>query len=644
MAKSSGNQRQKIMKRIYSFAFAAIAILSAASCQKELVNAPEADTNAAPFSFIAEREAETKTVLVEGKSTYWTPGDKVSAIDSEGKAVGFTSFDYPDISKELSATSKVAFFYSPSYSIPADLKIHAIYPNKTGEFGYTMVDGVINNLRIAGTQTAVAGSFDPAYAVAYAYGEVNEDLSIPTLTFKNIHSLVKFTIGGETAPKTVTLTNNGFQAIAGLFTYDPSKPDVTTSDMWSDDAKKINLIPAEGDSFKVGETYYIAFRAGCNLDNLTLSFDDKPVYVKSGTVEPAPLNKIFNIGVVEFPEESNDEDKPEYQPDFAECIWSYSSDSNPWWTGVLNNGEANMDRTAATDGEYVYIVKASTSGAGIYAINIEDPSVVKTVNTEGVTGGYFPTSCVRTIYDPTTNKHILIASAMGMNTGETVNIYAWENGIDAAPTVMCSTWTIPYWASRRFGDFFTVCGDWTKGELWFRSMTSCTVARYNIINGVLQKPGSPDGFGNLATDIVEMGSLYRYSMTSTHGLVVTPTVAKYIGLNDGIEVEFQRKDVTYNKCFGFAQFEINSKKYIAYTRMETAAKGKLVIIENAKDDLKAALEDNWVIFEQPIHNTDIELQLWSGNTMANCSAVEKDGQIYIIAHQQNVGLSVFKVK
>ena len=56
------------MKKNYSFVFAAIAILSAASCQKELVNAPETDTtNAAPFSFIAEREAETKTVLVEGK-------------------------------------------------------------------------------------------------------------------------------------------------------------------------------------------------------------------------------------------------------------------------------------------------------------------------------------------------------------------------------------------------------------------------------------------------------------------------------------------------------------------------------------------------------------------------------------------------
>ena len=50
------------MKKIYSFVLAAVAILSAASCQKEIV-APEADSNATAFSFVAEREAD---VAVQG--------------------------------------------------------------------------------------------------------------------------------------------------------------------------------------------------------------------------------------------------------------------------------------------------------------------------------------------------------------------------------------------------------------------------------------------------------------------------------------------------------------------------------------------------------------------------------------------------
>lgn len=286
------------------------------------------------------------------------------------------------------------------------------------------------------------------------------------------------------------------------------------------------------------------------------------------------------------------------------------------------------------------VVKADTAGPGIYAIEIANPSNVKEVNVDGVSGGYFPTACVRTIYNPSTGKYILLASAMGMNAGEAVNIYAWENGIDAAPTVMCSTWAIPGWAPRRFGDFFTVCGDWAKGELWFRSQSSCTVARYSIVDGVLQHPGSPDGFGNLAADVVAMGSLYRYSMTSTHGLVVTPEVARYVGLNDGVEVAIN-SDLTFNKCYGFVPFAHNGKNYIAYTRMESAAKGHLVIIEDAALDLKAALEAHTVAFETPIYNTEITLSCWSGNTMASCAVAQKDGKTYVMAQQQNVACVVY---
>ena len=100
------------MKKIYSFVFAAIAILSAASCQKEIINAPEVDTDAVPFSFVAERDAETKTVLVNGKSTWWTPGDKVSAFDADGKAQTFIGYAGPGVA--LQTNSPQALFYNPS--------------------------------------------------------------------------------------------------------------------------------------------------------------------------------------------------------------------------------------------------------------------------------------------------------------------------------------------------------------------------------------------------------------------------------------------------------------------------------------------------------------------------------------------------
>ena len=332
--------------------------------------------------------------------------------------------------------------------------------------------------------------------------------------------------------------------------------------------------------------------------------------------------------------------------EFATLLWKKASGANsdPWWTGMIADGVANMDRNAATDGEYAYVAKAGAEVADIYAIEIANPANVKKVNMTGVEGGYFPTACVRTMYNPTTGKYVLIASAMGMNAGEIVAIYAWENGIDAAPTVLCNNWTIPSWAPRRFGDFFTVCGDWTKGELWFRSQSSCTVARYSIVNGVLQNPGSPDGFGNIASDVVAMGSLYRYSMTDAYGLVVTPEVAKYVGLNDGAEVALSLAEgLTYNKCYGFTPFVHKGKNYIAYTRMETAAKGKLVIIADNTANFKEALEANEVVYESYLHDTDITLSCWSGNTMASCSVCVLADKTIIVAQQQNVGISAFQL-
>ena len=203
------------MKKIYSFVFAAIAILSAASCQKEIINAPEVDTDAVPFSFVAERDAETKTVLVNGKSTWWTPGDKVSAFDADGKEVLFNAFK-ADNSGVLSENSPKALFYTASYSIPEDYNIVAIYPYREGNA--TIENGVINNLRIAGTQQAVAGSFDPAFGVAYAKGIVTDPQTPPELKFENIHTLVKFTIAeGSDVPSTISLKSFASRMCVGLF-------------------------------------------------------------------------------------------------------------------------------------------------------------------------------------------------------------------------------------------------------------------------------------------------------------------------------------------------------------------------------------------------------------------------------------------
>ena len=339
-------KKEKIMKRIYSFVFAAIAILSAAYCQKEIV-APEADSNATAFSFVAEREAETRTTLVNGKSTYWTPGDKVSAFDSKGTAVTFAT--------AITENSASALFACESFSIPSNGTIHAVYPAKSD--ATLGADGVIGILRVAGTQKAVAGSFDPAYAVAYAKGQVTDPTTPPALQFTNIHSLVKFTVGGDKAPGTVVLNNGGERNIAGQFSYDTNTGKIVQNpDMG---AKAITLTPAEGDSFKVGETYYIVVIGGGNFANISLAFDGEVVKTVEGAKYAEEsnnllLNKIIDFGTVQFPSEEPAD--PEFETDFAKRLWGKYAPNGDGWIVM---GAGNLDRGMAMDNQYLYVSKST---------------------------------------------------------------------------------------------------------------------------------------------------------------------------------------------------------------------------------------------------------------------------------------------
>ena len=295
------------MKKIYSLALAAVAILSAASCQKELAN--DNLTEGGDFTVTAT-VAATKTVMdADTKTIYWTPGDKITLFDSENKTVSFST----DITSNAT-TAK--FTNDAEFNAPASLL--AIYPAKAD----AAYDGTtITLLRIAGTQTAVAGSFDPAYAVA-----VGQEAEEGVLKFSNVHSLFKFTVGGEKAPAQVVLTNGGARNIAGQFSYDVTNGKIGQNPDLG--AKAITLNPAADQSFKVGETYYIAVIGGGNFANVTLAFDGVVVKKVEGAkyadeTNNFLVNKIIDLGTVGFPVE-NPDDTP-VEPIEATLVQAFQS-------------------------------------------------------------------------------------------------------------------------------------------------------------------------------------------------------------------------------------------------------------------------------------------------------------------------------
>ena len=635
------------MKRIYSFVFAAIAILSAASCQKEIV-APEADSNATAFSFVAEREAETKTTLVNGKSTYWTPGDKVSAFDSKGTAVTFAT--------AITENSASALFACESFSIPGNGTIHAVYPAKPdAKLG---ADGVIGILRVGGTQKAVAGSFDPEFAVAYAKGQVTDLTTPPALQFTNIHSLVKFTIGGDKAPGTVVLTNGGARNIAGQFSYNTNNGQIIQNpDMG---AKTITLTPAKGDSFKVGETYYIAVIGGGNFANITLTFDETVVKTVSGAkyadeTNNFLLNKIIDFGTVQFP--SEEPEKPELAFN-VERVWGfYSTPETKWWAGIADGFKGSWfggDTSIAMDDEYVYI-PFGTGTAGIYKVNIKTKEI-STLPVDGISGGTYPTSCARMVKntDPNINggKDILLVSNLALS-GEPLKFYAYVNGTENAPIVAYNLG-----AARRFGDKFSVSGTWQSGIIWLRSnQASPLEAVIPINNGALQTWIDPYRITNSDDNCISEISWYPVSDNRKADYCLMSTTSDQgvhlmSGCSTAGAATEYAKYPALAKTFGYNFFEYDGEKYIAWTSLKFGNNmPRLQIIKgdgSSVESLNNALtnyEAN-LIAEFAISNEENDLTKAGSSaskTLCDCAVRVIGDEVYIAALGEECGLSLIKI-
>ena len=113
-------KNQRIMKKIYSYVIAAAAMLAAASCQEIVepaVKGPEA------FSLTAVAGVDTKTTLVDGVKTYWTPGDELTVFDANGQNQKFVT--------AITEPAGSAVFSTETFAMPEDMNnavLLAIYP------------------------------------------------------------------------------------------------------------------------------------------------------------------------------------------------------------------------------------------------------------------------------------------------------------------------------------------------------------------------------------------------------------------------------------------------------------------------------------------------------------------------------------
>ena len=324
------------------------------------------------------------------------------------------------------------------------------------------------------------------------------------------------------------------------------------------------------------------------------------------------------------------------------------------WPGFSKN----LDRCATMDEDYIYVAKQGSGEKGVWAIPLDgDLSKAKDVCMDGIeSAGTHYTSCVRTILNPATGKHILLLCNLALTGGDHLYLYAYENGIDAAPTKLLYDYTLPTWAERRFGDFFTVVGDWDNGYVWFRTNTSgaSTTARWTIKNGKLTNQ-TPDGFNYGYGASQGKGSFYQYDMSAKSAILVTPTIGLFYDLNAASGILWDHTDQSVMcRMFGITPFEYEGTKYIAYTKMknDNAARSWVKIIEDmgSAEQFLASLEADKVVYQAAVQIEEEGASVnvmpgatFSDQTSANCAVIVKEDGVYIMAHHHNVGLSLFKM-
>ena len=165
-----------------------LTIFCLTSCVDQM-HAPETDDPEDLTSYTAYMEGTDVKSVLDGNISLWKGQEDIHVIGKNGSAKFSASVD----GQSQSAT----FNYAGSGSWN-EKEVLAIYPYGAGNHSGDLGNKTVSNVNIPSVQTAVAGSYDPAAAVAVAYSAGN------SLNFKNAVSLLKFTMG-STGIKNVTI-------------------------------------------------------------------------------------------------------------------------------------------------------------------------------------------------------------------------------------------------------------------------------------------------------------------------------------------------------------------------------------------------------------------------------------------------------
>ena len=242
----------------------------AVGCVREAQQPLEQDSeNLHEVVFHAGWAPETKTVLQEDGSIWWSPGDEISLYIWGGSDE--TMYCLKSDCKE---PSSITDFVGKIGEYDSNNVFYAIYP-------YDKARGMAS-FTIPTVQYATAGSLSPGQFVSFARSKDNN------LSFYNACAGIKFSVAHDGIKKVVFKNRDNYYPITGdmkILFWDrfPESPEVYPDLDSEFDPNNIEetqdgpelsnyltVLPAEGDYFIPGEYYYASLRPG--VTSLVISY------------------------------------------------------------------------------------------------------------------------------------------------------------------------------------------------------------------------------------------------------------------------------------------------------------------------------------------------------------------------------------
>ena len=227
------------LSKSFAFSVALFGLVALAGCQREKVIPDYTASDLHEVVFHAGwAEEDTRTILQEDGSVWWSPGDEISLFVNDGENGG-----YKLTATNTEPAAKVDFVGQ----IGGDLQgatFTAIYPYHEAN----RVDGNYIYFTIPTEQTAKEGTFENGMLVSYAVSD-NE-----SLMFHNLCGGIKFSVAHEGIKK-VEILSRGANALSGDMMQNPEGV------VCAYQSSNTVTVLAPNGAFEVGKYYYVIVAA-----------------------------------------------------------------------------------------------------------------------------------------------------------------------------------------------------------------------------------------------------------------------------------------------------------------------------------------------------------------------------------------------